>query len=70
MGAMGSSLGQLTAGGGADVCVFDPQAQWQVSNDALKSQGKHTPFAYDMGGMMLQGRVRCTIVSGHVAYEA
>jgi dihydroorotase len=70
MGTMGSSLGQLTAGGGADVCVFDPQAQWQVSSDTLKSQGKHTPFAYDMGGMMLQGRVRCTIVSGHVAYEA
>jgi dihydroorotase len=67
---MGSSLGQLTAGGGADVCVFDPQAQWQVRSDNLKSQGKHTPFAYDMGGMMLQGRVRCTIVSGHVAYEA
>jgi dihydroorotase len=41
-----------------------------VSDAALQSQGKHTPFAHDMGGTPLQGRVRCTVVSGHVAYEA
>jgi dihydroorotase len=69
LGTLQASLGQLVAGGVADVCVFDPQTQWSVQPDALKSQGKHTPFAQDMGGMMLQGRVRCTVVSGHVAYE-
>ncbi len=70
LGTLQASLGQLVAGGVADVCVFDPQAQWSVSGDALKSQGKHTPFAHDMGGMQMQGKVRCTVVSGHVAYEA
>jgi dihydroorotase len=57
-------------GGVADVCVFDPSVVWSVSANGLRSQGKHTPFAHDMGGTPLQGRVRCTVVSGHVAYEA
>jgi dihydroorotase len=70
LGTLQASLGQLVPGGVADVCVFDPNAQWSVAGDALQSQGKHTPFAHDMGGMPMQGRVRCTVVSGHVAYEA
>jgi dihydroorotase len=70
LGTLQASLGQLVAGGVADVCVFDPNAVWSVSDAALQSQGKHTPFAHDMGGTPLQGRVRCTVVSGHVAYEA
>ena len=70
LGTLQASLGQLVAGGVADVCVFDPAAQWSASSSTLKSQGKHTPFAHDMGGMPMQARVRCTIVSGHVAYEA
>ena len=70
LGTLQASLGQLVAGGVADVCVFDPQAQWSVGSDTLVSQGKHTPFAFEMGGMPMQGRVRCTVVSGHVAFEA
>ncbi len=69
LGTLQASLGQLVAGGVADVCVFDPQVQWSVGSDVLTSQGKHTPFAHDMGGMQMQGQVRCTVVSGHVAYE-
>jgi dihydroorotase len=69
LGTLQASLGQLLAGGVADVCVFDPQEVWSVEGNALQSQGKHTPFAHDMGGTPLQGRVRCTVVSGHVAFE-
>jgi dihydroorotase len=69
LGTLQASLGQLVAGGVADVCVFDPQEVWSVSDSTLHSQGKHTPFAHDMGGTQLQGRVRCTVVSGHVAFE-
>jgi dihydroorotase len=50
----------------ADLCLFDPQARWTVLPAALKSQGKHTPFA----GHELPGQVRYTIVGGQVAYEA
>jgi dihydroorotase len=50
--------------------VFDPHEQWQVVPDALRSQGKHTPFAFDMTGMALPGRVKATLVAGRVAYQA
>ena len=65
-GALAASLGQLRAGGIADVCVFDPEAHWLVTSHALKSQGKHTPFS----GYELPGRVRCTLVGGRVAFQS
>ena len=52
-------------GGSADVCVFDPAAQWQVSAAALRSQGKSTPFE----GMLLQGKVRHTLAAGYVSHD-
>ena len=65
LGTLQASVGQLVEGGVADVCIFDPQAEWLVQPSALRSQGKHTPFS----GYALPGRVRCTLVGGHVAYE-
>ncbi len=65
LGTLQASLGQLVEGGVADVCVFDPAARWTVSDDALRSQGKHTAFT----GYELPGRVRWTLVGGHLAYE-
>ena len=66
VGPAHASLGQLTVGGAADVCIFDPQASWVVTAEALRSQGKHSPFS----GYELPGRVRATLVGGHVAFEA
>jgi len=65
-----ASMGQLHVGGVADLVVFDPAAEWQVTPNALHSQGKHTPFAFDMTGMMLPARVKATLVAGRVAYQA
>jgi dihydroorotase len=65
LGTLQASAGQLVEGGVADLCVFDPQAAWTVQPDALRSQGKHTPFS----GYELPGRVRCTLVGGQLAYE-
>ena len=59
-------LGQLRVGGIADVCIFDPRAHWQVVPNALRSQGKHTPFS----GYELPGRVRYTLVGGRIAFKA
>jgi dihydroorotase len=70
LGTLEASVGQLVAGGVADICVWDPKAEWSVSPGTLKSQGQHTPFAYDMGGVVLPGRVKATLCSGHMAYEA
>lgn len=65
LGTLQASLGQLAAGGIADLCVFDPTVEWLAAPDHLRSQGKHTPFA----GYPMRGRVRCTIAAGQVAYE-
>ena len=64
LGTLQASCGRLAEGGVADLCVFDPDARWTVSADALRSQGKHTPFE----GHELAGRVRCTLVGGHLAH--
>jgi dihydroorotase len=66
LGTLQASCGQLAEGGVADLCVFDPLAHWTVSDDRLRSQGKHTPFS----GYELPGRVRWTLVGGQVAHEA
>ena len=58
--------GHLTPGHTADICLFDPARHWKVAPEALKSQGKNTPFT----GLELTGRVRCTLVDGQVVYEA
>jgi len=70
LGSLTSSAGRLVEGGVADVCVFDPAAEWAVQPAALASQGKHTPFAFASTGMALPGRVVATLVAGTVAYEA
>jgi len=66
LGSLASSAGKLVEGGVADLCLFDPGERWEVRPAALKSQGKHTPFA----GHELAGCVKYTLVSGHVAHEA
>jgi dihydroorotase len=66
LGSLGSSTGRIVEGGVADLCLFDAAAHWTVKPAALRSQGKHTPFA----GYELPGRVIATVVGGHVAFEA
>ena len=66
VGTLAASLGRLTEGGVADVCVFDPEAVWQVDPQTLHSQGRSTPFA----GAAVRGRVRYTLSGGWLTHEA
>ena len=66
LGSLALSAGRLVVGGMADVCVFDPGTHWAVAPEALRSQGKHTPFA----GYEVPGRVAFTLVAGHIAFDA
>ena len=66
LGSLQDSVGHLVVGGVADVCVLSTQGHWLVSEAALRSQGKSTPFS----GYELPGRVRATVVGGQVAFEA
>ena len=65
LGTLQASVGQIVEGGVGDLCILDPQAAWTVQDDALRSQGKHTPFS----GYELPGRVRMTLVGGQVAFD-
>ncbi len=63
---LGVPGGHLTPGSCADLCVFDEAAEWTVTPRTLKSQGKNTPFL----GQPMQGRVRYTLIDGHLDFEA
>jgi dihydroorotase len=52
--------GSLAVGAIADICIFDPNEQWQVSSDTLHSRGHNTPLM----GRTLKGRVRNTVLAG------
>ncbi len=62
---LGIDAGHLAVGATADVCLFDPGAWWTVDRQALRSQGKNTPFL----GRELAGKVRFTIAGGHLVHE-
>ena len=62
---LGVNAGHLGLGAPADICVFDPDEHWRVVPRALRSQGKNTPFL----GYEVPGRVRLTLVGGHVVFE-
>lgn len=55
----------LAEGDIADVCVFDPRAQWVPGSDSLVSVGQHAP----MIGRPLPGVVRFTLAAGRVAWQ-
>ena len=63
---LGIDAGHLGVGAQADVCVFDPALHWRVEPAALRSQGKNTPFL----GLEVPGKVRATLVGGHVVFES
>ncbi|EXI83290.1 MAG: Dihydroorotase [Candidatus Accumulibacter appositus] len=63
---LGIDAGSLSIGSRADICVFDPDEAWRLTPDALRSQGKNTPFL----GYEMSGRVRMTLVGGRIVYEA
>lgn len=56
----------LSIGNEADLCLFNPDTLWTVSNDTLISRGHNTPFLGDT----MQGQVRYTLRAGKIVYTA
>ncbi|MFA9461530.1 dihydroorotase [Thiohalorhabdus methylotrophus] len=61
---LGLEAGRLGVGEMADICLFDPEAQWAVEPERMYSRSTNTPFA----GWELRGRVTHTLVGGRVVY--
>jgi dihydroorotase len=61
---LGVKSGRVEPGAPADLAIFDADAPFRVVPEALKSQGKNTPFI----GYELAGQVRYTLVDGNVVY--
>lgn len=57
--------GRLQMGGPADLCLFDPEDSWLVNSTALASLGKNSPYL----GLEVQGRVRFTLIDGHLDFK-
>ena len=59
------NAGSLAPGRQADICIFDPEASWMVTEDSLLSAGKNTPFlAWEM-----TGAISHTILDGKIIYK-
>jgi dihydroorotase len=56
--------GDLSMNKSADICIFDANEYWKIEPKALLSQGKNTPFL----GFELAGKVKYTIVNGHIVH--
>ena len=63
---LGLQTGHLGVGAPADVCIFDPEAHWRLTEDDLWSAGKNTPFL----GWEFKGRTTYTLLGGRLVYEA
>ena len=63
---LGLSLGTLSEGAPADICIFNPNESWEFDPDEMLSNGKNNPF----GGMQMRGKVAHTIIGGVVATDS
>lgn len=63
---LGQAGGSLAVGAPADLCVFDPGAQWTLDAQTMRSAGKNSPWL----GEHLRGRVVLTLVDGRIVHEA
>lgn len=62
---MGIDAGTLTVGSKADVCVFDPDRHWSLSETSMASFGKNSPFV----GWEFDGCVTHTLHNGKLTYQ-
>ncbi len=61
---LGLEAGALGVGKPADICVFDPECYWTLTEDDLVSRGRNSPFI----GWELKGRVKHTLLGGKPVY--
>ena len=63
---LGINAGVLAVNRPADICIYDPEQEWQLDPADMLSRGSNTPFT----GWNFQGKVRYTLVGGRLTYTA
>ncbi|MGY8868977.1 MAG: dihydroorotase [Pseudomonadales bacterium] len=58
--------GSLGIGCDADICIFNPGAEWQLNSDNCVSAGHNSPFM----NIPLKGKVTHTFMKGEMVYQA
>ncbi|MEN8214882.1 MAG: dihydroorotase [Pseudomonadota bacterium] len=61
---LGIEAGTLAEGSAADVCIFDPNKRWTLSEENMHSLGQNSPFL----GWELKGKVSYTLIDGQMVY--
>ena len=62
---LGMKLGTLGIGTVADLCLFDPNEEWELTVDHMCSRGRNTPFL----GWQFKGRTVMTVFGGDIVFE-
>jgi len=63
---LGLPYGRLGLGSPADVCVFDPNRDWTLHLEEMRSEGRNTPF----DGWDFSASITHTLFNGRVVYRA
>jgi len=61
---LGLAAGNLNVGASADICIFDPDAEWVLTPEVLRSRGKNSPWL----GHPMPGKVLKTLVGGRIVH--
>lgn len=62
---LGLDAGTLRTGVRADVTIIDPDESWSIDTSRFQSKSHNNPF----DGLVVQGRVKHTIVAGEILYS-
>ena len=60
-----NDLGHLGVGAAADLCIIDPEIEWECQPADFLSRGKNSPFA----GWPFRGAVAQTFIGGELVYR-
>ena len=64
-GILGLDAGTLNIRATADICIFDPEVKWTLTEEESFSKGKNTPFM----DFELKGQVQHTLVDGKLVFS-
>jgi len=63
---LGIESGTLAIGRSADICIFDPEQPWRLTQQNMHSLGHNSPFL----GWEFKGKVTYTLINGEVVYSS